>query len=95
MKITRQEVEHVAGLARLKLDDAEIDAFTGQMDAILAYVDKLAELDTDGIIPTAHAVPMENAFRADETRPSLGTEKALANAPERVEGFFKVPKVIE
>ena len=95
MRITQKEVEHVATLARLKLDHEEIATFTGQMDAILAYVDKLSELNTDAIIPTSHAVPMENAFRADETRPSLGTENALANAPEPVDGFFKVPKVIE
>lgn len=95
MKITRQEVEHVATLARLKLDEEEIATFTGQMDAILSYVDKLSELNTDGIIPTAHAVPMENAFRADEIRPSLGAEIALANAPERAEGFFRVPQIIE
>lgn len=95
MKITRKEVEHVATLARLKLDDNEIATFTGQMDAILSYVDKLSQLNTDGIMPTAHAVPMENAFRPDEIRPSMGTEKALANAPDKVNGFFRVPKVIE
>lgn len=95
MRITRKEVEHVATLARLKLDEAEIATFTGQMDAILSYVDKLSELDTAGIIPTSHAVPMENAFRPDEILPPLGTEQALANAPERADGFFKVPKVIE
>jgi aspartyl-tRNA(Asn)/glutamyl-tRNA(Gln) amidotransferase subunit C len=95
MKITRKEVEHVALLARLNLAEEELETFTGQMDAILAYVDKLNELDTSNIVPTAHAVPMENAFRADEVRPSIGTENALANAPERVEGFFRVPKVIE
>lgn len=95
MRITRREVEHVATLARLKLDHEEISLFTGQMDAILSYVDKLSELNTDNIIPTSHAVPMENSFRPDEIRPSIGTENALANAPERVEGFFKVPKVIE
>ena len=95
MRITQQEVEHVATLAHLKLDQEEITTFTGQMDAILSYVDKLSGLNTDGIIPTSHAVPMENSFRTDETRPSIGTEQALANAPERVEEFFKVPKVIE
>lgn len=95
MKITRAEVEHVARLARLELTETEKETFTGQMDAILAYVGKLNELNTDGIVPTAHAVPMENAFREDEVRPSIGIERALANAPERVEGFFRVPKVIE
>jgi aspartyl-tRNA(Asn)/glutamyl-tRNA(Gln) amidotransferase subunit C len=95
MKITREEVENVAVLARLELTGEEKDIFTGQMDAILAYVDKLNELDTSGVIPTAHAVPMENAFRDDEARPSIGVDSALANAPERADGFFRVPKVIE
>ena len=95
MKITRAEVEHVARLARLELSEEEQVTFTGQMDAILAYVDKLNELDTAGIVPTAHAVPMENAFRDDEPVPPLGINNALANAPDRVEGFFRVPKVIE
>lgn len=95
MKITRAEVEHVARLARLELTDAELDTFTGQMDGILAYVEKLNALDTDGIIPTSHAVPMENAFRADEPTGSIGVENALANAPQRAESFFRVPKVIE
>jgi aspartyl-tRNA(Asn)/glutamyl-tRNA(Gln) amidotransferase subunit C len=95
MKITRHEVEHVALLARLNLAEAELETFTGQMDAILAYVDKLNELDTTGIVPTSHAVPMANAFRDDVVRPSIGVDAALGNAPDRVEGFFRVPKVIE
>jgi len=95
MKITREEVENVAMLARLDLSEEEKDLFTGQMDAILAYVEKLNELDTSGVIPTAHAVPMENAFRDDLVTPSIGVENALSNAPDRVEGFFRVPKVIE
>lgn len=95
MKITKAEVEHVALLARLELTGQEAETFTDQMDAILAYVDKLNELDTDGIIPTAYAVPMENAFRADEITPSIGIENALGNAPKRAESFFRVPKVIE
>jgi len=95
MKITREQVEHVARLARLELTGEEKDLFTGQLDAILAYVDKLNELDTEGIVPTAHAVPMENAFREDVEAPSIGVENALANAPERSGSFFRVPKVIE
>lgn len=95
MKITHAEVEHVARLARLALSSDEVATFTGQMDALLAYVDTLKELDTDGIIPTSHAVPVENAFREDAVRPSIGVENALANAPDRVEDFFRVPKVIE
>lgn len=95
MKITRAEVEHVARLARLELSDTEKETFTGQMDTILAYVEKLNELDTSGIVPTAHAVPMENAFRQDEPAPSIGVDNALANAPDGADGFFRVPKVIE
>lgn len=95
MKITRPEVEHVARLARLALSSAETEALTGQMDAILGYVEKLNELDTEDILPTSHAVPMENAFRPDEIRPSIGIEAALANAPETASGCFRVPRVIE
>ena len=95
MKITAAEVEHVARLARLALEQKEIDALTGQMDELLGYVEKLNELDTDAIVPTAHAVPMENAFRTDEVKPSIGLEKALQNAPQAAEGCFVVPKVIE
>ena len=95
MKITREQVEHVARLARLELTEEEKDLFTGQLDGILAYVDKLNELDTTDIQPTSHAVPMENAFREDGEEPSIGLENALANAPDRSESFFRVPKVIE
>jgi len=95
MKITRAEVEHVARLARLELSESELDTFTVQMDGILAYVDKLNTLNTDGIIPTSHAVPMENAFREDTLKDSIGVENAVANAPKHAESFFRVPKVIE
>jgi len=95
MKITIAEVEHVASLARLKLSAEEKILFVGQMDAILDYVDKLGELDVTGILPTSHAVPVENSFRPDLAVTSIGVDKALANAPDRAESFFRVPKVIE
>jgi aspartyl-tRNA(Asn)/glutamyl-tRNA(Gln) amidotransferase subunit C len=95
MKITRVEVEHVARLARLELTEHELETFTVQMDSILSYVEKLNALDTEGIVPTSHAVPMENAFRPDQPAPALGLEGALANAPKHAESFFMVPKVIE
>jgi len=95
MKITREEVEHVARLSRLALEEAQVAALTGQMDQLLGYVEKLNELNTEGIVPTAHAVPMENAFRPDEVRASIGLEKALQNAPQAEEGCFVVPKIIE
>lgn len=95
MKMTVADVEHVARLARLELTSEEKELFAGQMDAILGYVEKLKELNTDAIVPTSHAVPMENAFREDAARPSIGLEKALANAPMVSGSFFAVPKVIE
>lgn len=95
MKITIADVEHVARLARLELAEDEKKLFAGQMDSIIGYVEKLKELNTDGVMPTSHAVPMENAFREDQIRPSIGLEKALANAPQRIDNFFIVPKVIE
>jgi aspartyl-tRNA(Asn)/glutamyl-tRNA(Gln) amidotransferase subunit C len=95
MKITEADVEHVARLARLKLTPGEKELFAGQMDAILGYVEKLKELNTDGIVPTSHAVPMENSFREDTVQSSIGLGKALSNAPERAGSFFAVPKVIE
>jgi len=95
VKITRAEVEHVAALARLALEEEELDLLTGQMDAILGYVEQLNRLDTENIIPTSHAVPVENAFREDAVAPSLGTEKALQNAPDADRGCFRVPQVIE
>ena len=95
MDISVAVVEHVARLARLELSEEEKSLFAGQMGAILGYVEKLKELDTEGILPTSHAVPMENAFREDAACPSIGIEKALANAPDRVASFYRVPKVIE
>lgn len=95
MKISQKDVEHVAQLARLTLDPEELQVMTSQMDAILGYVDKLNELDTGGIEPMAHAVPMSNAFREDEIQPVIGVERALQNAPASGDHCFKVPKVIE
>ena len=95
MKISVADVEHVARLARLELTEEEKILFAGQMGDILGYVETLKELNTEGILPTSHAVPMENAFREDLACPSIGIEKALANAPDRVDSFYRVPKVIE
>lgn len=95
MKITADEVRKVATLAKLTLSDADIERMATDMDAMLDYVATLADLDTNGIIPTAHAVPMANAFRADELRPSLPREEVMASAPLTANGAFRVPKVIE
>ncbi|SEA77023.1 aspartyl/glutamyl-tRNA(Asn/Gln) amidotransferase subunit C [Desulfuromusa kysingii] len=95
MKISQNDVEHVARLARLSLEPDELQTMTRQMDVMLGYVEKLNELDTTGIEPMAHAVPMSNAFRKDESQPVIGIERALQNAPASGENCFKVPKVIE
>ena len=95
MKISRAEVEHVSRLARLALDDQELDAIREDMDKILIYVEQLNQLDTTDIIPTAHAVPMENAFREDVVKPGFTQDQALANAPEPDPSGFRVPRVIE
>lgn len=93
-KITREEVRHVADLARLELTEAEEERMTGQMNGILEYMEKLNELDTAGIVPTTHAIQLQNVFRADVVKDSLDREKALANAPESDGVNFIVPKVI-
>ena len=94
-KIDRQQVRKVAQLARLDLTEAEIEEFTGQLGAILEYVEKMNELDTAAVEPLAHCLPIHNVFRADDVRESLGTEQTLANAPQRDGPFFKVPKILE
>ena len=95
MKITKDEVLYVADLARLDLDEASIDKFAGQIANILDYVDKLNEVNTEGVRPTTHAISLTNAFREDEQNGHLEREKALANAPHKEEGAFVVPKIIE
>lgn len=93
--LSRQEVDHVARLGRLNLTDEERATFTGQLNEILGYVEKLKELDVAEVEPTAHVVPLQNVLRPDLSRPSFGREEMLANAPDRVEGFFKVPRILE
>lgn len=95
MKISTQEVAHVARLARLTINDAQIDLLAAQLGDILAYVETLNRLDTDGVEPTSHAVDICNVFRADEPIASLDRITATANAPEALDGSFIVPKVIE
>ena len=95
MDITQKEVEHVAKLARLELSEDEKGTFTRQLSAILTYMDQLKTLDTRGVEPTTTVLPTENVFRDDEVRPSLPQERALANAPEQADGFFRVPRILE
>lgn len=94
-KIDRQQVRKVAELSRLQLTEDEVDEFAGQLSAILEYMEKLNELDTADVEPLAHCLPISNVFRTDEVKESLGTERTLANAPQRDGGFFKVPKILD
>jgi len=95
MKITKQEVEHVALLARLKFSEAEKERFTLQLNGILEYMEKLQELDTGQVDPTFHAVARRNVFREDQVLPSAPQDLSLGNAPDGDRGFFRVPKIIE
>jgi len=94
-KIDADQVRKVAKLGRLELTDDEVAEFTDQLGAILTYVEKMNELDTADVEPLAHCLPISNVLREDTVAPSLGTEAALANAPERDGPFFKVPKILD
>jgi len=95
MKISKEEVEHVALLARLRFSEDEKERFTTQMNSILEYMGKLGQLDTSKVTPTFHAVARTNVFRQDEVRPSLPQKLSLSNAPDGDGRFFRVPKIIE
>ncbi|MBE1446641.1 Asp-tRNA(Asn)/Glu-tRNA(Gln) amidotransferase subunit GatC [Paenibacillus sp. OAS669] len=95
MSVSIKDVEHVAKLARLELGDQEKELLTVQMNAILKYAEKLNELDTDGVEPTSHPMPLSNVMREDAARPSLPIEKVLLNAPDEEDGQIKVPAVLE
>ena len=93
MAITREDVLHVARLARLELPEGEVERFREQLSAILEAVGKVSELDLEDVEPTAHPLAVVNVFGEDEPRPSLPREEALANAPDPEDGFFGVPAV--
>jgi aspartyl-tRNA(Asn)/glutamyl-tRNA(Gln) amidotransferase subunit C len=95
MKLTKKDVEYVAKLARLELNEEEKEKYTLQLAQILEYVSKLEQLNTQNIEPTSHVLSLENVFRDDEVKPSLSRDEVLANAPETEDGYFKVKKVIE
>jgi len=95
MAITREEVQHIASLARLQLTEAEEIAFTEQLGHILSYCEALQQLDTTGVEPTAHVMAMATPFREDEACNVPNADSLLANAPVRDGRFFKVPKIIE
>ena len=93
-RITRADVAHVADLARLTLSDDELDRFTDQLAAVLDHAKDVEALDTAGVPPTAHPLPLRNVLREDEVRPSLDRDEVLAQAPAAEDGMFRVPKIL-
>jgi aspartyl-tRNA(Asn)/glutamyl-tRNA(Gln) amidotransferase subunit C len=93
--ITREDVAHLARLARIALSDAELDHFAGQLEVILGAVARVGEVAADDIPPTSHALPLTNVFRDDEVRPSLAPEEVLAAAPAAEDGRFRVPRILD
>ncbi len=95
MKLSREEVQHIALLARLGLSDEELERFREQLSVILENFEILNELDTSEVLPTAHVIALENVVRDDEVLPSLPQSDILSNAPQAEEGYFKVRAVLE
>jgi aspartyl-tRNA(Asn)/glutamyl-tRNA(Gln) amidotransferase subunit C len=95
MKLTEKDIEHVASLARLNLAPEQKTKMTNELANIINFADKLNELDTTGVEPTAHILDISNVFRKDEVRPSFDREDIIANAPTHEDGCVKVPKVVE
>ena len=95
MKISKEEIEHIALLARLSLSEEEKELFGTQLSSILDYMEKLNELDTKNIEPTSHVLSLNNVMRDDISTPSIPREDALMNAPSGTEKLYKVPKIIE
>jgi aspartyl-tRNA(Asn)/glutamyl-tRNA(Gln) amidotransferase subunit C len=91
----KMDIEKVARLARLELSEKEKETFQSQLDQILTHMEQLNRMDTAGVEPTSHAIPVYNAFREDETRPSSPKEEVMAIAPEEEEGYYRVPRIIE
>ncbi|MGZ8634213.1 MAG: Asp-tRNA(Asn)/Glu-tRNA(Gln) amidotransferase subunit GatC [Solirubrobacteraceae bacterium] len=89
--IDREQVLHVARLARLELSDEEVTKISGELSNILEHIEKIGELDLDGVLPTSHVVDVPNALRPDVPRPCLPREVALAQAPDVADGGFRVP----
>ena len=89
--IDREQVLHVARLARLRLDDGEVETMAGELSGILEHVDRIANLDLEGVEPTSHVVQLENVLRADEPWTSLPPQGALSSAPDVAEGAFRAP----
>ena len=95
MAVTKEQVKYIASLAKLKIDETDLDAFTKEMEQIIEFADLLNKIDTEGIKPTAHIQEIENVLRQDAKPVQFDTDKLLSSAPDKVETYFSVPKVVE
>jgi aspartyl-tRNA(Asn)/glutamyl-tRNA(Gln) amidotransferase subunit C len=95
MKIDDQLIQRIAGLARLSLPDEEKETMASDLSKILAYIEKLNELEISDVGPTSHVLELSNVFREDSSRPSISVDEALSNAPDRADNFYRVPKIID
>ena len=95
MHLSKEDIEQIALLARLELTDQEIGKLTVHINQIMDYFAELEKLDTSSVEPTSHVIPIENVFREDRVRPSLTVEEVTANAPEKQDGCFVVPRIVE
>lgn len=91
--ISKDDVKHIAWLARLELSEEEVEKFTGQLGQILEHAGKIKEVDTSQVKPTSHPLPLKNVFREDKAQASVSKEDALSNAPQKESGAFLVPKI--
>ena len=95
MAIDKKIVEYVAQLARIELEQKELEKLSGQLEHILEFIDKLKQADTEGVSPASHILSIQNVLRPDERKGSLSAKEALASAPDKYRDFFRVPKIIE
>ncbi|WP_280770466.1 Asp-tRNA(Asn)/Glu-tRNA(Gln) amidotransferase subunit GatC [Salipaludibacillus daqingensis] len=94
-RITKEQVRHVAKLARLEFKEEKIEQLAYELDEIISFAEQLNELDTDNVEPTSHVLDVRNVLREDEVKPSLSREETMKNAPDQKDGQFKVPSVLE
>lgn len=95
MSLSREQVEHVALLARVGITDEDVDRFSHQLSDVLDYFERLREVDTENVPPTSHTLPLHNIMREDEPQPPLGADEVLANAPQQEDGRIRVRAILE
>jgi len=94
-RISKEEVKHVAHLARLAITEEEAEKFTQQLDAIISFAEQLNEIDTTNIVPTSHVLEMKNVMREDQAAKGLPVEEVVKNAPDHKDGYIRVPSILE